>query len=284
MQDLRDVYEPSVLASCSGLQGKDLPMPPLPLPPFHPATGERWQFRFCFLPAAPGYFRGPQPLMSQIATLVRDGATWMSTAPMEIESQMPHAAVSHGKVAICGLGLGVMAYAVAARRSVDKVVVIERDPEVTELFHAHSGFAQWPQREKIEIVIDDARNYACKDLDFLYADIWPRYRMAETIPDMQAIHKNCPAPACGYWGQELDMIDWAAAQGTPVEAFSMDDVHAFAEAHGLPLIGDEIDGYAELCRRAAQNPTFQVLGKGAPSALGGTDRPMNPASSSTVKA
>jgi hypothetical protein len=258
VSDLNEVYEPAVLTACGGIMGEGLrPLPPLPLPVYRPIESGRWRFDLRILAGAAGYFRGPQPLMVQIAILSRDGATWMSTTPAEIESQMPHAAVSCGKVVVCGLGLGVMAYAVAARRAVNQVVVVERDRDVVEMFYRHSGFSGWPQRDKIEIVIADARDFRCRDADFLYADIWPRYRMTETIPDMQAIHRVCPAPRCGYWGQELDMVDWAASRGVAVADFDLDAVRAYAAAVGLPLIAAEIEGYAELCRRAAQNPVFQ---------------------------
>lgn len=283
MSDLLEIYDPAVLSACGGMLGEGLdPLPPLPLPQYRPAENRQWQFKICMLAAAPGYFRGPQVLMHPVAILYRDGISWMSTVPMEIESQMPHAAVSRGKVVICGLGLGVMAYAVAARRSVDKVVVVERDPDVVDLFYAYSGFAEWPQRNKIEIVLADAREFRCSDADFLYADIWPRYRMAEMLADMQAMHRGIPAPACGYWGQELDMLDWAVAQGIAPEDFGPDTVEAFGDAAHLPLIGAQIPGYGDLCRKAFANPLFQRPASGTPSALGGTERPKNPANNSTV--
>lgn len=267
MSDVSEVYESAVLADCCGIMGDGLaPLPPLPLPSYRPTEGASWRFRIFTLAAAPGYFRGPQVLECPVAMLYRDGISWMSTVPGEIESQMPHAAVSRGKVIICGLGLGVMAYAVAARRAVDTVVVVERDREVIDMFQDYSGFGTWPQRGKIEIVCEDARAFRCSDADFLYADIWPNYRMAETIPDMQAMHRGTPAPSCGYWGQELDMLDWAVAQGRAAEDFSLDDVRAFSAAVGLPLIGTEIAGYADLCRKAYRNPFFQPGGNGSATA------------------
>lgn len=253
------MYEQSALDACGGILGQGLaPLPPLPFPQYRPIESGRWKFRMLQLAACPGYFRGPQICSHPVATLMRDGISWMSTTPAEIESQMPHAAVAHGKVVICGLGLGVMAYAVAARRAVKSVVVVERDEEVVRMFHEHSDFAHWPQREKIAIVVEDALAFRCADADFLYADIWPRYRMDEMIPDMQSMHRNTPAPECGYWGQELDMVDWAAAHGTPREGFTLKHVAGFCAATALPLIGAHIPGYAEMCRMAGANPAFKI--------------------------
>lgn len=248
-----DIYTPEVVASCGGLLGVGLmPLPPMPIPIYRPVASGAWQFRIVHLAAAAGYFRGPQALPFPVAILTRDGVSWMSVTPVEIESQMPHAAICHGKVVVCGLGLGVMAYAVAARRSVERVLVVERDRELVEMFRAMSDFDHWPQRNKIAIVIDDARDFTCPDADVLYVDIWPRYRMAEMIPDMQVIHAHCPAPRCGYWGQELDMVAWAEARGVSAADFDLAAVRDFSSAHRLPLIGPEIPGYDRLCRQAAE--------------------------------
>lgn len=252
-----ECYEPAALAAASVLiAGHDVPYPPMPAPPYRPIASRTWQFRDVLLPGSPGYFGGPRLLDWLPYALVRDGVTWMSLVPMEVESQMPHLAAASGVVVICGLGLGLMAYAVAARKSVSRVVVVERDSEVAEMFREFSGFDTWPHRSKIELVLSDAREFRFDGADFLYADIWPFYRMDTMIPDMKAIHRNIPAPRCGYWGQELDMVDFALARGVALEDFSAKDVQAFADTHGLPLIGLEEAAYPLLCRRAAVNPAI----------------------------
>ncbi len=252
-------YDPAALAAAGVMVDcPGLPYPPVPAPRYRPidAGGRSWGFRSAVLAACPGYFTGPRAMPWETWALWRDGTVWMSLVPMEVESQVPHIAAARGTVVVCGLGIGVMAYAVAARRAVDRVVVIDRDAEVIAMFHEFSGFADWPQREKIEIVQADARELRVDGVDFLYADIWPNYRMDCMIPDMQAIYRNIPAPACGYWGQEIDMVDHARARGVPPEAFSAEHVRAFARDHGLPLIGLEQPDYPGLCVRAATNPAI----------------------------
>lgn len=251
------IYEQDALAAAGVIiAGDGLPYPAMPAPAYRPIANREWRFQDFVLPACPGYFTGPQRLTWTTFALYRDGVTWMSLVPMEVESQMPHLAAAHGTVVICGLGLGLMAYAVAAKRSVTRVVVVERDPEVADMFRDFAAFEQWPQRQKVEIVLSDARDFRFDGADFLYVDIWPNYRMDVMLPDMKAIHANVPAPACGYWGQELDMVDFAEARGTPPAAFGAADVQAFADAHGLPLIGLEEPTYPTLCRRAAANPAI----------------------------
>lgn len=257
-------FEPEALAAAGlVLSAPELPYPAMPTPRYRLVENGRWKLVQAYIAAAPGYFSGPRPLSWMNTLLVRDGITWMSLVPMEVESQMPHLGAAQGTVVICGLGLGVMAYAVSALRAVKRVLVVERDPEVIAMFRAFADFENWPQRGKIELVQSDAMAFRCADADFLYADIWPCYRMNTMIPDMQRIHQGVPAPRCGYWGQELDMVDWARNQGVAPADFDARHVQAFAEAHGLPLIGLENPDYPALCRLAATNPAIAAARKPA---------------------
>lgn len=259
-----DGYEAEALAAASVvIEGVGVPYPPMPAPPYRETKSGSWQFRQALLPAAPGYFSGPRSLDWMTSLLVKDGITWMSLVPMEVESQMPHLAAAHGTVVVCGLGLGLMAYAVSARKAVGRVVVVERDPEVIAMARTFTAFESWPQRHKVEIVQADACEFRFHGADFLYADIWPFYRMDTMLPDMKRMHRNIPTPDCGYWGQELDMVDHACARGVALEDFDARHVEEFRQAHGLPLIGLEESCYPQLCRQAAVNP-----------AIGAARRPM----------
>ncbi|HSV29245.1 MAG TPA: hypothetical protein VLL76_06790 [Candidatus Omnitrophota bacterium] len=252
-----DLFEADALAAAGVvISTPGHPYPPMPAPPYRPVESRNWKFHARTFPILPGYFNGPMPVDWTTFLLVRDDVTWMSLVPAEVESQMPHLAAARGTVVVCGLGLGLMAYAVSALKAVDRLVVVERDREVAEMFHDYAQFSAWPQRSKVELVIEDARAFKKAGVDFLYADIWPFYRMDAMVEDMKAMHANIPAPACGYWGQEIDMVDFAVAQGIPVEEFGPEHVRAFASAHGLPLIGMENPNYPELCRRAAVNPAI----------------------------
>ncbi len=252
-----DGFEPEALAAAGLVMAPgDLPYPAMPTPAYRPVAAANWRLDRAFIVAAPGYFTGPRPLDWMNALLVRDGRTWMSLVPGEMESQMPHLAAARGTVVVCGLGMGVMAYAVSARRAVERVVVVEKDPEVIAMFRQFADFETWPQRAKIDIVEADARQVRVDGVDFLYADIWPCYRMDCMVPDMQAIQGNIQAPLCGYWGQELDMVDRARAWGVAIKDFDASHVRDFIAETGLPLIGLEEPRYPELCRMAAVNPAI----------------------------
>src|SRR5512145_1412 len=111
-----DGYDPAALAAagliidCPGL-----PFPPMPAPPYRAVQGPSWRLDEAMILAAPGYFSGPRALTWTNYLLQRDGLTWMSLVPGEVESQAPHVAAAQGTVVVCGLGMGVMAYAVSAR-------------------------------------------------------------------------------------------------------------------------------------------------------------------------
>lgn len=258
--DALDGYEPEALAAASVIiPGADIPYPPMPAPPYRMIESGAWKFQQAFICAAPGYFSGPRQLDWMTSLLFKDGVTWMSLVPMEVESQMPQLAAAHGTVVVCGMGLGLMAYAVSARKAVSRVIVVERDPEVIAMAREFTNFESWPQRHKVEIVQADACEFRFDGADFLYADIWPFYRMDCMVPDMQRMHRNIPTPTCGYWGQELDMVDYALAQGIGLDDFSAQHVEEFCQVHGLPLIGLEQEVYPQLCRQAAVNPAIGAV-------------------------
>lgn len=237
-----------------------LPYPKVAVPPYREASGPNWRFSAFFLPACAGYFHGPRPIDWMNWGLARDHRTWMSLTPWEIESQLPVLGVARGTVAVCGLGMGLIAYAIAHLPGVDAVVIVERDPEVVEVFKQFSGYDDWDVRDRVKIVLSDAMDPALADrlgpVDVLYADIWPYLRMDCMVPDMQRIHKAIPAPVCGYWGQELDAVDWATGRGVRVDDFAAEHFRAFCEDTGLPLYGLEEPSYPALCRMAATNPSI----------------------------
>lgn len=253
----RNLFLPQALQAASViLSAGDLPFPDMPAPPYQDTESGRWQFRRIMLPCCPGYFTGPQLVDWTVPTLSRDGVSWMSITPGEVESQMPALTAAHGTVVVCGFGLGMIAYALSALTAVKKVIVVERDEEVLRMGRLYTRFADWPQRDKVELVQHDALTFTYQGADFLYADIWPYYRMDCMVPDMQAMHANIPTPTCGYWGQEIDMVDFAAAQGVRDEDFSQQHIADFCRRHGLPLIGADIPDYPRLCVLAARNPAI----------------------------
>src|SRR3954452_11278879 len=122
-------------------------------PVYRPATYGGWEVRVQPFGFAPGYWSGPS-LVSGMPALLRDGETWMSISPLEIESEEIGIRAGQGHVLILGLGLGWAAAATASLPAVTRVTVVERDPEVIALHQALDIFSQLePEaRAKLEFV------------------------------------------------------------------------------------------------------------------------------------
>src|SRR4051794_40632492 len=75
------------------------------MPVYRPAAHGRWEVVIGDIGFAPGYWSGPT-LVSGMAALLRDGETWMSISPLEIESEELGIRAGRGHVLIFGLGLG----------------------------------------------------------------------------------------------------------------------------------------------------------------------------------
>ena len=108
--------------------------------------------------------------------VMQNGREWMLITPNEINTMKDAITRSHGKVLTFGLGLGYFAFMSARKRSVGSVTVIERDPQVIELFETHI-LPQMSCRDKIRIICADAFDYAehqmaLEGYDYVFADIW----------------------------------------------------------------------------------------------------------------
>lgn len=142
--------------------------------------------------------------------------TWMSLSPHEIESQEPGCRYAHGHTAVMGLGMGWVAVNIAINPAVRRVTVVERDPEVIELFDQSrvlDGLAV-EIAGKIHVVRADALEWQPDEaVDFLYADIWRCLEEPQTLDDVRRMQINVRAAGIYFWGQELTIH--ALADTTP---------------------------------------------------------------------
>lgn len=114
---------------------------------------------------------------------------WMTLIPSEIETLREGIEQAHGKVITFGLGLGYYPYMVSLKENVSKVVIVERDESVIQLFKEYI-LPQFENQEKIEVINADAFEYVKNtesDFDFAYVDIW---RDASDGIDMYVKMKN----------------------------------------------------------------------------------------------
>lgn len=132
--------------------------------------------------------------------------TWMSLTPHEIESQEPGCMFARGHTVIMGLGMGWIALNAALNPAVQRVTVVERDPDVINLFAATGVLQQVPPeiRAKIGIVHADALEWQPEEpVDFLFADIWRTIGDSDTLADVRCMQRLVQAETVYFWGQEL---------------------------------------------------------------------------------
>jgi len=107
--------------------------------------------------------------------VLENGIEWMTVTPNEIETMREPIGNAHGRVLTLGLGLGYFAFSASQKEEVESVTVIERDERVIELFKTHL-LPQFPNREKIQVIRDDAFAYfealSPNDFDSIFADLW----------------------------------------------------------------------------------------------------------------
>ena len=213
------------------------------VPRYRPLVRGAWELRVGAMTLVPGYWSGTV-LARGMAALLRDGASWMSMTPFEIESQEIGVRLARGHVLVFGLGLGWSALASALRDEVEAVTVVERDRDVIDLHRTLDLAAQLPPaaRAKLSILEGDAYDYRPgRPVDLLMPDIWLPLVNDGRVEEVRRMQANVGARGIYFWGQEMEIARHAAAAGRGLDAAGID---ATIEALGLPLIGADFPDYA----------------------------------------
>ena len=119
-----------------------------------------------------GYF---EQSFSYLA-LCQGNDVWMSLNPNEIETMKPFINKGHGNVLVLGLGMGYVPYMLSLKNDVKKVTIIEKNPEIINLFK-DLIFPNFVYKDKIQIIQSDAIDYLRKNqkeagFDYVFADLW----------------------------------------------------------------------------------------------------------------
>ena len=221
------------------------------VPRYRAATSGGWELRVAEMAIMPGYWSDPV-LVEQMAVLVRDGRSWMSLTPFELESQGLGVRAAEGHVLIFGLGLGWAACACAALPAVSEVTVVEKDADVLALHRELDVFAQLPAaaRAKLRVVEGDAFDYRPDDpIDLLLPDIWLPLVNDGRVEEVRAMQANVGARAIHLWGQEMELVRHAVAAGRALDAAG---IAATIADLGLPLVGAGDPDYAARAEAAAR--------------------------------
>jgi len=268
--ELRAPQGPKELSQAIDLEGVDVESLPVwqedPIFDFFPPTRSReWELGVVENTVSRGYWTGLYR-MPRTTILKRNDLVWMSTTPMEIESQIIGIDAACGHTVIFGLGLGWCVAKVAMRPEVEKVTVVERDEDVLELHRHLKLFDKLPDGagDKIALEKGHALSWRAHErVDVLIPDIWPEMMSTHRPDSVRGMNERVNADRVYFWSQELEIARHAARDGVFLDDAGIDRI---AAKWGLPLIGPGTQDYAERTREAARQ---WILGRW----LFGTDVP-----------
>jgi hypothetical protein len=250
------------LPSLAGALGVPLFTTDLYVPHYRDGDVGRWRIVHGGFALDRGYHSGVWAVQGMPALLRRTSPTaawetWMSLSPHEVESQEFGCRHAWGRTVVMGLGMGWIALNLAQHPAVSHVTVIERDPEVIDLFHRSGAIDGLPESilAKLEIVEADALVWRpAQPVDFLYADIWLKIAEPSTLDDVRRMQANIQARQIYFWGQELVLY----AQAQPLLAAGGQLTppvlqRCIAEKIALPLLVPEGLDYAGYIERVVAN-------------------------------
>lgn len=107
--------------------------------------------------------------------LYQNDEDWMMCAPSEAYTNDPPAHKAHGKVLTFGLGIGYFVYMTMRNPSVSSITVVEKSPQVLDMFRKNL-LPQFPDQVPLRLIEGDALDWFQKDalseFDYIYTDIW----------------------------------------------------------------------------------------------------------------
>lgn len=174
--------------------------------------------------------------------VLQDGREWMTVTPNEIATMRAPLQAMHGRIAVMGLGLGYFAYMASENPAVTQITIVERDREIIDLFTRHI-LPQFPQRDKISIICEDAFKFAAgmgcsrPAYDCAFVDLW--HDVADGVGmylRMKRLQTALPGVHFEYW-IEPSLLAWLrsmALDGAFDAGGDTGDAHLRSIAHKIP--------------------------------------------------
>ncbi|MGI9377963.1 MAG: hypothetical protein ACR2PC_18045 [Tsuneonella suprasediminis] len=218
---------------------------------YRPVETESWQLFGIPFGVAMGYWSGLHRVFN-MPILTRGKDVWMSICPMEVESQWIGIDNAGAHTVICGLGIGWAAAMATFHPKVDRITVLERDPEVIEINRRLGLFERLPDGlgNKVEIVEADAFEWKPDGpVDLLMPDIWLDMVSDGRAEETRRMQDNVEAQGVYFWGQELELARHIVRNGDPI---TDETLSSMAAQFDLPLLGLDTEDYAENTKTAAR--------------------------------
>jgi hypothetical protein len=239
------------------MQSMEIYQPNLFVPTYAQIERTDWRISIAAVVLCKGYW-SPARLCLNMAALLRRGPdgqmeTWMSTTPMELESQELGCLAASGHVVVMGMGMGWAVANTALNPAVTRVTVVEYDPTVLAIIRELGVLEQLPAeaQAKIQIVQGDAYDYRPdQPVDLLMPDIWLPLMNDTRLAEVGQMAANCQPKQIYFWGQEMEIARHARARG-----IALDDtgVRQVIDGLGLPLLVPAGVDYPALIAQAAEN-------------------------------
>jgi hypothetical protein len=191
--------------------------------------------------------------------------TWMSICPHELESQELCCKYALGNVVVMGLGMGWVAINIAFNDNVKKVVVVEIDKEVIDIFYESGAMTDVPQHIQNKIVITNADAFNWKPeekINLLYADIWQKLVEPQTLDDVRRMQNNINADKIYFWGQELFLFKMFTDSKLAEDNLNKNFLVDISGKIGLPMLLPDDADYPSMVIKAGK----QRIKRGLPLA------------------
>lgn len=156
-------------------------------------------------------YRAGDTIIEDCPLFQKDGNTWMSLTPMEIQSH--YLPIKHGRgnerVATVGLGIGYFTVMVMSSPIVKQLDVYEIDPEVIELFK--KNFSGREGFKKVNFIQGDFREtFKGKEYDFCFLDPYQTLQEDKILEDYVMLQEKNRIGLLRHWGVERCFVGESA--------------------------------------------------------------------------
>lgn len=216
-------------------------------------------------PVVRAYYRGfvewEEPRENWVLYGPPDDTVWMSVSPMERESLVLQVKEAEGRVLVGGLGLGLVLFGLMKKKSVEEVVVVEKEAAVVQLMQPQID--EWSNSlgpfggPKVSIINADLFDYCNarprRTYDYALIDIWPTIGDSAIEGDLARLRDLRVAITYSAWGIELAYVSWLVKQKPKPDPEHPLPWEYFERAMGMNLVGRTVGGFETWCVRAARN-------------------------------
>lgn len=138
--------------------------------------------------------------------LIYNNNIWMSITPHEISTMEEAIKQFEGNILIFGLGLGYIAYMASIKNKVNKIIIVEKDINIIDIFYKNI-FPCFNNKNKINIINDDVYNFLnhsnLNNINYVYVDIYHDNNDGlECYLKLKSIEKYFKSSIFLYWIEE----------------------------------------------------------------------------------